>query len=200
MFSGPGSGKSTLIQRLARTPDFDTVVVGLVGERGREVRAFVDEVLADDPVQRARTVLVVATSDMPAQLRVACAFTATTIAEYFRAQGERVLLAIDSLTRVARAQREVGLAIGEPPVRRGFPPSLAGLLARLIERAGTSAEGSVTALYSCSPKGAMWRTTPSATRCAASWTAISASRPGSQSAVTTPQSTCSPPSRASPAS
>lgn len=150
IFSSPGAGKSTLLTRLAslgaRERAFDAVVVALVGERGREVASFVDEVMRGESARRLT--VFVATADQPAPLRLACAQSATALAEYFRDRyGMRVLLCLDSLTRVARAQREVGLAAGEPPVRQGYPPSLSGLLARLIERTGTSAHGSITAVY-----------------------------------------------------
>jgi len=153
IFSGPGAGKSTLVRQLLSCAAFDTVVLGLVGERGREVRSVAEAVMSD-PRMRDRAVLVVATSDAPAQSRLECAHTATAIAEYFRdVERQRVLLCLDSLTRVARAQREVGLAAGEPPVRRGFPPSLSGLLARLIERAGTGVEGTITGVYTVLTEG-----------------------------------------------
>lgn len=147
LFAGPGVGKSTLLGQLARCEDFDVVVLALVGERGREVRAFLEDALGKDGL--ARSVVVVTTSDAPAQTRVASAEVATSIAEYFRdRQKMKVLLCVDSLSRVARAQREVGLAAGEPPVRQGYPPSLSALLSRLIERAGNSEFGSITACYS----------------------------------------------------
>ncbi len=146
IFSGPGAGKSTLLRLLMRSDDVDAVVVGLVGERGREVRGFVERASQDGTLKRA--VVVVAPADAPAQVRVKSAMVATSIAEYLRDHAhKRVLLCIDSMTRLARAQREVGLAAGEPPVRQGFPPSLSGVLARLVERAGNSAHGSMTAVY-----------------------------------------------------
>jgi len=147
LFAGPGVGKSTLLGQLARCKDFDVVVLALVGERGREVREFIEEGLGAEGL--SRSVVVVTTSDSPAQTRVACAEVATSIAEYFRDRHQmNVLLCVDSLSRVARAQREVGLAAGEPPVRQGYPPSLSGLLSRLLERAGNSEVGSITACYS----------------------------------------------------
>ncbi len=144
LFSGSGVGKSSLLGALARSTSADVVVVGLVGERAREVREFVENTLAG---ARARTVTVVATSDAPAIVRVRAAHVATRVAEWFRDQGRRVLLLLDSVTRVARAQREVGLAAGEPPARRGFPPSVFAMLPRLLERAGPGTQGSITAVY-----------------------------------------------------
>lgn len=147
LFAPAGVGKSTLLGQLAQRAEVDVVVVGLVGERGREVRAFLEDALG--PTGLARSVVVVASADAPPQARVWSAFVATAIAEYFRdRQGQHVLLLIDSLTRVARAQREVGLAAGEPPVQRGYPPSLFALLSRLVERAGNSDKGCMSAVYS----------------------------------------------------
>lgn len=145
LFSGAGVGKSTLLGSIARNADVDVVVVALVGERSREVRQFVDECLGEAGMQRS--VVVAATSDAHAVERVRAAQVATTIAEHFRDSGKRVLLVLDSLTRVARAQREIGLARGEPPGRRGFPPSVFGILPRLAERAGQSRAGSITGIY-----------------------------------------------------
>jgi type III secretion protein N (ATPase) len=145
LFAGPGLGKSTLLGHMARYSDADAIVIGLVGERGREVRDFLETQL--DESSRRRAVCVVATSDAPPLARLKSALTATAIAEYFRGRGQRVLLLIDSLTRVARAQREVGLAAGEPPARQGYPPSVFALLPRLLERSGQSPEGSITAVY-----------------------------------------------------
>ncbi len=145
LFAGPGLGKSTLLGQIARNTEADVIVVGLVGERGREVRDFLEGQLDDE--SRRRSVCVCATSDAPPLLRLKSALTATAVAEYFRAQGKRVLLLLDSLTRVARAQREVGLAAGEPPARQGYPPSVFALLPQLLERTGQSAEGSITAVY-----------------------------------------------------
>jgi ATP synthase in type III secretion protein N len=127
------------------------VVIGLVGERGREVREFRDRQLS--PEARARSVLVVATSDRPAMERVKAAYAATTIAEYFRDQGKHVLLLMDSITRFARAQREIGLAAGEPPTRRGFPPSIFAALPRLLERSGPTEKGSITGIYAILVEG-----------------------------------------------
>ncbi|MDY7577161.1 FliI/YscN family ATPase [Herbaspirillum sp. RTI4] len=145
IFAPAGTGKSTLLGMLAQGAQADIVVVALVGERGREVREFLEHGLS--PETRRKTVLVVATSDRPALERVRCSFVATTIAEYFRDQGRSVLLLVDSLTRFARAQREIGLAAGEPPTRRAYPPSLFALLPLLLERAGCSDQGAMTAFY-----------------------------------------------------
>lgn len=150
LFSGSGVGKSTLLASLARGARADVVVVALVGERGREVREFVEHALA--PV-RSRTVTVVATSDTPPIERFRAAQVATAYAEFFRDRGARVLLLLDSMTRVARAQREVGLAAGEPPARRGYPPSVFAMLPKLLERAGQSDRGSITAIYTVLVEG-----------------------------------------------
>ena len=145
LFAGPGLGKSTLLGQIARHADAEVNVIGLVGERGREVREFVETQLGREGLQRS--VVVCATSDAPPLLRLKSALVATAIAEHFRDRGKRVLLLLDSLTRVARAQREVGLAAGEPPARHGFPPSVFALLPRLLERTGQSDKGSITAVY-----------------------------------------------------
>jgi type III secretion protein N (ATPase) len=145
LFAGSGVGKSTLLGQIARQTEADVNVIALVGERGREVGEFIDGSLG--PAGRARSVVVCATSDAPSLVRLRSAFVATAIAEWFRAQGQRVLFMLDSLTRVARAQREVGLAAGEPPARQGYPPSVFAMLPRLLERTGTDARGSITALY-----------------------------------------------------
>ena len=145
LFAGPGLGKSTLLGQIARHADAEVTVIGLVGERGREVRDFIEEQLGDEGLRRS--VVVCATSDAPPLLRLKSAFVATAIAEHFRDRGKRVLLLLDSLTRVARAQREVGLAAGEPPARHGFPPSVFAMLPRLLERTGQSDRGSITAVY-----------------------------------------------------
>lgn len=145
LFAGAGVGKSTLLGQIARQATADVCVVCLVGERGREVREFLEESLG--PEGLARSVAVVATSDAPSLVRLKSAFVATALAEWFRQRGQRVLLLMDSLTRFARAQREVGLAAGEPPARQGYPPSVFALLPRLLERAGNAAKGSITALY-----------------------------------------------------
>jgi flagellum-specific ATP synthase len=145
IFAGSGVGKSSTLGMIARSTTADVNVIALVGERGREVREFIDRNL--DDAARARTVVVVATSDQPALLRIKAAFTATTVAEYFRDKGLDVMLMMDSVTRFAMAQREVGLAIGEPPATRGYTPSVFALLPKLLERSGTSARGSITGLY-----------------------------------------------------
>jgi flagellum-specific ATP synthase len=144
IFAGSGVGKSSLLGMIARSTSASINVIALVGERGREVREFIERDLGD---ALQRSVVVVATSDQPALVRIKAAFTATTIAEYFRDQGHDVMLMMDSVTRFAMAQREVGLAIGEPPATRGYTPSVFALLPRLLERAGTNTAGSITALY-----------------------------------------------------
>ena len=145
LLAGPGLGKSTLLGQIARHSDAEVNVIGLVGERGREVRDFIETQLGREGL--ARSVVVCATSDAPPLLRLKSALVATAIAEHFRDRGQRVLLLLDSLTRVARAQREVGLAAGEPPARHGFPPSVFAMLPRLLERTGQSDAGSITAIY-----------------------------------------------------
>lgn len=145
VFAAAGGGKSTLLGMLARHAETDAIVVGLIGERGREVREFLEDSLGPHGVRRS--VVVVATSDRPAMERVRAAHAATAIAEGFRAEGKRVLLLMDSVTRFARALREIGLAAGEPAVRRGFPPSVFAELPRLFERAGNDRTGSITAIY-----------------------------------------------------
>jgi flagellum-specific ATP synthase len=144
IFAGSGVGKSSLMGMIARSTTAQVNVIALVGERGREVREFIERDLGD---ALAHSVVVVATSDQPALVRIRAAFTATAIAEYFRDQGADVMLMMDSVTRFAMAQREVGLAIGEPPATRGYTPSVFALLPRLLERAGTSPRGSITGLY-----------------------------------------------------
>lgn len=145
VFAGSGVGKSTLLGMIARNTAADVNVVALIGERGREVREFVEADLG--PEGMARSVLVVATSDSPALVRFRAAFVATRIAEHFRDLGQNVMLMMDSLTRFCMAQREIGLSAGEPPTSRGYPPSVFSLLPRLLERAGTSDVGSITGLY-----------------------------------------------------
>ena len=145
IFAGSGVGKSTLMGMIARNTRADVNVISLVGERGREVREFLEKDLGEEGLQRS--VLVIATSDQPALVRIKCAEVATAIAEYFRNQGKDVLLLMDSLTRFAMAQREVGLAVGEPPVSRGYTPSVFAVMPRLLERAGNSDKGSITGMY-----------------------------------------------------
>jgi FliI/YscN family ATPase len=151
VMAGPGVGKSVLLGMLARSADADVVVVGLVGERGREVREFIERDLGGG---LPRAVVVVATSDESPLKRVRAALVATTLAEHFRAEGKRVLLLVDSLSRVAQAQREIGLAAGEPPTTKGYPPSAFAILPRLLERAGNDAgPGSITAFYTVLAEG-----------------------------------------------
>jgi flagellum-specific ATP synthase len=145
IFGGSGVGKSTLIGMMARNTGADLTVLGLVGERGREVREFLENSLGEEG--RKKSVVVVSTSDQSPLLRIRAALGATAIAEYFCAQGKQVLLVIDSLTRLAMAQREIGLAAGEPPTAKGYTPSCFNMLARLIERAGRFETGSITAFY-----------------------------------------------------
>lgn len=151
LFGAAGVGKSVLLASLARNAQVDVAVLALIGERGREVREFIQNDLGKDGL--ARSVVVVATSDRPAMERLKAAYTATAIAEYFRDQGKKVLLMVDSVTRFARAQREIGLAAGEPPTRRGFPPSVFATLPRLLERAGMSDKGSITGIYTVLVEG-----------------------------------------------
>ncbi|AMM19707.1 EscN/YscN/HrcN family type III secretion system ATPase [Frondihabitans sp. PAMC 28766] len=145
LFAGSGVGKSSLLSMIARGTDAEVSVVALVGERGREVREFLEDDLG--PEGLARSIVVVSTSDEPALMRLRAAFVATRIAESFRDAGSDVVLMMDSLTRVAMAQREIGLSVGEPPATRGYPPSTFSTLANLLERAGTDRVGSVTGLY-----------------------------------------------------
>ncbi|MFT6680986.1 FliI/YscN family ATPase [Haliea salexigens] len=151
LFAGSGVGKSTLLGMMTRHTAADVIVVGLVGERGREVREFVDEILGPEGLRRA--VVVATPADDPPLMRVHGAWRATAIAEHFRRQGKNVLLLLDSLTRFAQAQREIGLAAGEPPVAKGYPPSVFSLLPALVERAGNTQEGSITAIYTVLVEG-----------------------------------------------
>ncbi|MFM9067541.1 MAG: FliI/YscN family ATPase [Planctomycetota bacterium] len=151
IFSGTGVGKSVTLGMMARHTSADVAVIALIGERGREVNEFLERDLG--PTGLARSVVVVATSDEAAPLRVRAAWLATAAAEYFRDQGQHVLLVMDSITRFAHAQREIGLAAGEPPTTRGYPPSTFALLPKLVERAGRSALGSITGFYSVLTEG-----------------------------------------------
>lgn len=145
IFAGSGVGKSTLLGMMARNTSASVNVIALVGERGRELREFIEKDLGEEGL--ARSVIVVATSDQPALVRLKAAFTATAVAEYFRDQGQHVLLMMDSVTRFAMSQREVGLTAGEPPATRGYPPSVFALLPKLLERSGMSEKGSITGIY-----------------------------------------------------
>lgn len=151
IFAGSGVGKSTLLGMVARNASADVNVIGLVGERGREVKDFIEKDLREEGMKK--TVIVVATSDRPAMARLKCALVATTIAEYFRDKGLAVMLMMDSLTRFAMAQREIGLATGEPPVSRGYTPSIFALMPKLLERSGNFEKGSITGIYTVLVEG-----------------------------------------------
>jgi type III secretion protein N (ATPase) len=151
IFAAAGGGKSTLLSQIIRNTEAEMNVLALIGERGREVREFIEKDLGKEGMKRS--VLVISTSDRSSMERLKAAYVATAVAEYFRDQGKKVLLLMDSVTRFARAQREIGLAAGEPPTRRGFPPSVFSTLPRLMERAGQSEKGSITALYTVLVEG-----------------------------------------------
>jgi len=151
IFAGSGVGKSTVLGMIARNTNADVNVICLVGERGREVREFIENDLGEEGLKRS--VVVIATSDRPPLVRLKAPMVATAIAEYFRDQGKDVLLMMDSVTRLAMAQREVGLAVGEPPATRGYPPSVFALLPKILERSGTSDKGTITALYTVLVEG-----------------------------------------------
>ncbi len=154
IFAGSGVGKSSLLGMVSRHSSADVNVIALIGERGREVLEFVEKDLGPEALKRS--VIIVATSDQPALVRIKAAFTANTIAAHFRDQGKHVLLMMDSLTRLAMAQREVGLAVGEPPATRGYPPSVFGLLPVVLEQAGCNERGAITGFYTVLTEGDDW--------------------------------------------
>lgn len=151
LFAGSGVGKSTLLGQIAKYAEADAIIVALVGERGREVREFIEDCLGEKGMQKS--IIICSTSDSPAICRYKAVLTATTIAEWFRERGGNVLLLVDSITRMARALREIGLASGETPARRGFPPSVFSTLPQILERAGNSAKGKMTAIYTILVEG-----------------------------------------------
>ncbi len=145
LFAGSGVGKSVLLGMIARHSDADINVIALIGERGREVQEFIDDILDEELLERS--IIVAETSDKSAMSRIKAAYTATSIAEYFRDRGKNVLLMMDSVTRVAMAQREVGLATGEPPTTKGYTPSVFSMLPKFLERVGKTSSGSITGIY-----------------------------------------------------
>ncbi|MCU0700801.1 MAG: type III secretion system ATPase SctN [Myxococcaceae bacterium] len=147
LFAGSGVGKSTLMGQIARNTAAELSVIALIGERGREVLEFIEDALGHEGMKRS--VVVCATSDQPSLVRLRAGYVATSIAEYFRERGGNVLFMLDTVTRLARAQREIGLAIGEPPARQGYPPSVFSMLPRMLERTGNSDKGRCTAIYTC---------------------------------------------------
>ncbi len=147
LFAGSGVGKSTLMGQIARNTSAEMSVIALIGERGREVLEFIEDALGEEGMKRS--VVVCATSDQPSLVRLRAGYVATAIAEYFRERGGNVLFMLDTVTRLARAQREIGLAIGEPPARQGYPPSVFSMLPRMLERTGNSDKGRCTAIYTC---------------------------------------------------
>ncbi len=147
LFAGSGVGKSTLMGQIARNTKAEINVIALIGERGREVREFIEDALGEEGLRRS--VVVCATSDQPSLVRLRATYVATSIAEYFRDRGGNVMFMLDTVTRLARAQREIGLAVGEPPARQGYPPSVFSMLPRIMERTGNSDKGSCTAIYTC---------------------------------------------------